>query len=101
MSERWKSVISRVALATALVSALWLVVLIAWRGFTVKIFAVTISAHDPVRPLILAAIAIATFVVANGAGAAMAMARREFDRVIAALSRIDHRIPAGLLAIGI
>jgi hypothetical protein len=98
MSERWKSATSRVALAIAVISLFWLAVLIAWGGFTVKILALTITAHDPVRPLILAAIAIATFVAVNGPGPATDTVKQAARRAAAVVASIDHRIMAVLVA---
>lgn len=86
--------IATIALAIALLAAVWSIVLLATGGFDVTLFGVVITAHDVTRPAALGTLAAVVYLVARGPGtvaAALAARARGIDRGLARL-RVPDRL---------
>ena len=89
-----RSRIATIALAIALLAAVWSLVLLATGGFDVTLFGVVITAHDVTRPAALGTLAAVVYLVARGPGtvaAALAARARGIDRGLARL-RVPDRL---------
>jgi hypothetical protein len=96
-----RRLIARVALGTALVSAVWTGVLFFHSGFDTSLFGVRIRTNDPMRPMFLALGAIFLFVWAVGEGDADPEMSLVLDFPSRLFARLDDRLPAIGLAVAI
>ena len=88
-----RSRIATIALAIALLAAVWSLVLLATGGFDVTLVGVVITAHDVTRPAALGILAAVVYLVAKGPGtvaAALAARARGIDRGLAHLQVPDR-----------
>ena len=90
---------ARIALGTALVAALWTVILLIYGGFDTWILGVRVRTNDPFRPFLIAVTAILAFVAAVGDDRTDAQMSSVLDFAARTLSRIDLRLPATILAV--
>ena len=85
--------IATIALAIALLAAVWSLVLLATGGFDVTLVGVVITAHDVTRPAALGLLAAVVYLVARGprtVAAALAARARGIDRGLARLQVPDR-----------
>lgn len=87
--------IREVSFALAVIGAAWMAWLIVVGGFEIRIFRETITSNEPVRPFLLASVALALFIW-SGPGA-----DRAWQWVRDACSGADDRVVAVLLAAGV
>jgi hypothetical protein len=89
-----RSRIATIALAIALLAAVWSLVLVATGGFDVTLLGVVITAHDVTRPAALGILAAVVYLVARGPGtiaAALTARARGIDRGLTRL-RVPDRL---------
>jgi hypothetical protein len=77
----------------AVLSTAWGLLLAVSGGFDTRVLGVRITTHEPLRPVLIAAVALTVFILSNG------VVRTE-RRWLAAAVRIDDRWLAGVLAAG-
>ena len=94
-----RRLLTRIALATAVVAAFWTVILLTHGGFDTSIFGVRIRTNDPFRPFLLAWAAILAFVASIGDDRTDHQMSSVLDVAARTLSRIDLRLLAGVLAV--
>jgi hypothetical protein len=59
-------IVQRVSLAIAIAGLIWAALLLVTGGFDGRIASLQITAHEPLRPLLFAAIALSVFILAGG-----------------------------------
>ena len=97
-----RSRIATIALAIALLAAVWSLVLLATGGFDVTLVGVVITAHDVTRPAALGLLAAVVSLVARGPGtvaAALTARARGIDRGLARL-RVPDRLSSWMATTG-
>ncbi len=101
MSPDRRRLVARIALGTAVVTAIWTGVLFFHGGFDSSLFGLRIRTNDPVRPMFLAFAAVLIFVAAVGDGESDAAMSQVVDLPGRLLARFDDHVPALILAVAI
>ena len=99
MSDRSRQILTTAAVWVCVVASLWTLILIDIGGFDVSLPFLRISSHDPLRPVILAALTFALSLALCGPAGALKRFQEVLTPPVRLWQRIDPRWPAVALAI--